>query len=129
VVPIQGEQADRPARGLLRVPFVRRCALDYGDGRQSSGFVVNVNVLGAYVAVDDMPKMGETVTCRFRDPERDRDVTLQGTITWVNPRQQHPVHSLPPGFGLKLQPLAADDHRCIEQVVEDYLARNPQVAR
>ena len=43
------------------------------------------------------------------------------------PRQQHPVHSLPPGFGVKFEPLGPEDRRSIEDVVDEYVRRNPQV--
>lgn len=123
------QQVGRPARGLLRIPYVRRCTLAFADGRTAEGYLVNINVLGAYIAVDEMPTLGESVTCRFREPDREREIVLTGSITWVNARQQHPVHSLPPGFGLKLQPLPEADQRAIEEAVEAYIARNPHAAR
>jgi hypothetical protein len=43
----------------------------------------------------------------------------------VNPLQQHPVHSLPPGFGVKFRDLSAEDTRSIERVIRDYNARVP----
>jgi hypothetical protein len=46
-------------------------------------------------------------------------------VTWLNPRQQHPVHSLPPGFGVKFDELSPEDRRCIEGVIDDYARRNP----
>ena len=46
-------------------------------------------------------------------------------MTWLNPRQQHPVHSLPPGFGVKFDGVSAEDVRSIERVIADYEARNP----
>ena len=36
----------RRAGGAIRVPFVRRCRLDYGDGQVDSAFIVNINSLG-----------------------------------------------------------------------------------
>lgn len=122
-------EKQRIARGMLRVPFVRRCALAFEEGREVSAFIVNINVLGAYIAIDDQPALGERVSCTFRAPGKDTDLVIRGAVTWLNPRQQHPVHSLPPGFGLKLDPLEGDDRRSIEDVVEDYVARNPQAAR
>ena len=47
------ESPDRRSSGLLRVPFVRRCTLEFEGGRQHTGFVVNINILGAYMARDD----------------------------------------------------------------------------
>jgi len=35
------------------------------------------------------------------------------------------VHSLPPGFGIKFQGLSLDAHTCIQDLVEEYLARHP----
>jgi len=139
------------------VPFVRRCKLSYHDGRTSSAFIVNINVLGAYVARDDvplaapakpgrrrgkgvpaadapaiapppgqpMPELGQVVHCRFDLPQRVCAVAVDGIVSWLNPKQQHPVHSLPPGFGIRFQGLASDAHACIEELVEDYLARHP----
>ena len=49
-------------------------------------------------------------------------------MTWLNPRQQHPVHSLPPGFGVKFDELGPADRRTIEGVVEDYIRRHPQTS-
>src|SRR5687768_1030638 len=122
-----GTRSDRPVRGLLRVPFVRRCDLTFSEGRTESAFIVNINVLGAYIAMDELPQLADTVTFTFSPPHKDHLVVLQGSVTWLNPRQQHPVHSLPPGFGVKLIPPEGEDRRCIEEVVEAYIAQNPHV--
>jgi hypothetical protein len=114
---------------MLRVPFVRRCRLDFDDGASEAAFTVNINVLGAYLARDAMPRLGQAVTITFRAPDRELELVLQGGVTWINPRQQHPVHSLPPGFGVKFGPLRPQDRRCIETIVDDYVARNPQALR
>lgn len=111
---------------LLRVPFVRRCALAFDDGVEASAFLVNINALGVYVAYDDaMPKLGQGVRLRFSLPDSDRELSVRGSVAWLNPRQQHPVHSLPPGFGVKFEGISADDIRSIEQVITDYKARHP----
>src|SRR5687767_2667609 len=104
-----GGGPERPVRGLLRVPFVRRCDLTFSEGRTESAFIVNINVLGAYIAMDELPALADTVTFAFSPPHKDHLVVLQGTVTWLNPRQQHPVHSLPPGFGVKLVPPEDED--------------------
>ena len=114
---------------LLRVPFVRRCALSFDDGVEVSAFIVNINTLGVYVANDEMPRLGQGVRLQFNLPESDRALSLDGSVAWLNPRQQHPVHSLPPGFGVKLDAPAGENRRCVEEVVEDYIARNPHVLK
>lgn len=140
--PPERPPTERRSSGLLRVPFVRRCQLSYEDGRTSSAFIVNINVLGAYVARDDvplaapaaspvsarepMPELGEVVRCVFQLPEQACDVVVDGLVSWINPRQQHPVHSLPPGFGVRFQGLSPDAHACIKTLVDEYLARHPQ---
>lgn len=119
-------ETDRRTRGMLRVPFIRRCALAFDDGTTGSTFTVNINVLGAYVARDQMPRLGQAVTITLPTPGKDAQLVLRGVVTWLNTRQQHPVHSLPPGFGVKFDPLSAEDRRCIEGVVDEYVRRNPQ---
>lgn len=156
--PPEGPRTERRSSGLLRVPFIRRCSLVYDDGRASTAFIVNINVLGAYVARDDvplaapsakpgsrrrgktsaasapavapapgepMPELGQLVQCEFELPEQACAVSVEGIVSWLNPKQQHPVHSLPPGFGVRFRDLSPDAHACIQELVEEYLARHP----
>ena len=109
----------------VRVPFVRRCSLVFGGGAECSCFIVNINVLGAYIANDEMPAMGQTVRVTFNVPDSEIELSLQGVVAWLNPRQQHPVHSLPPGFGVQFRGLSDEDTRTIERVIADYKDRAP----
>lgn len=113
----------RRAGGAIRVPFVRRCRLDYPGGDSDSAFVVNINILGAYVASEVMPALGRPVVFRFNVPGSEREVAVDGVVAWANPKQEHPVHSLPPGFGVAFRNLTDDARERIEQIVFDYLAR------
>ncbi len=113
----------RRAGGAIRVPFVRRCQLDYPGGPSDSAFIVNINVLGAYVAHEVMPALGRTLVFRFHVPGSEREVVVDGVVAWTNPQQEHPVHSLPPGFGVAFRSLSEDTRGRIEQIVFDYLAR------
>ena len=112
-------------KGLARVPFVRRCEVGFG-GRSRPGYVININVLGAYLSPDDgaAPDVGGGVRCRFGSPHRDLAIEIPGVVSWVNARQQHPVHGLPPGFGIKFDSLPPDVLGAIEEIVEDYLRRH-----
>ena len=119
---------ERRSNGALRVPFVRRCTLGFDEGPTTSAFLVNINVLGAYVEYDEMPRLGQPITCRFQVPDQEGELTVEGIVAWTNPRQQHPVHSLPPGFGVSFRNLSDAGRHAIEGVVEEYVARHP-VAR
>jgi Tfp pilus assembly protein PilZ len=113
----------RRAGGAIRVPFVRRCRLDYAGGPSESAFIVNINVLGAYVANDVMPSLGRPVVFRFHIPGSEREVVVDGLVAWTNPQQEHPVHSLPAGFGVAFRGLSTEARDRIEQIVLDYLER------
>ena len=113
----------RRAGGAIRVPFVRRCQIDYTGGQSDSAFIVNINVLGAYVANEVMPTLGRTLVFRFLVPGSEREVVADGVVAWTNPQQEHPVHSLPPGFGVAFRSLSDDVRNRIEQIVFDYLSR------
>src|SRR5258707_109430 len=110
--------SERRSSGLLRVPFVQICRLIFVD-RGLSGFLVNLNVLGAYVAAEggEFPALGERLTVHFRTPENDIEMAIAGSVAWVNTFQQHLVHSLPPGFGVKFHALADAPRRRIQDVV------------
>jgi Tfp pilus assembly protein PilZ len=117
------DEEKRRAGGAIRVPFVRRCRLDYPGGHSDSAFIVNINVLGAYVANDVMPPLGRSLTFRFQVPGNEREVAVEGVVAWTNPQQEHPVHSLPPGFGVAFRSLPGEARERIEQVVFAYLDR------
>ncbi len=118
----QGSEKRR-AGGAIRVPFVRRCQLEFTGGRADETFVVNINTLGAYVATDVMPPLGLRVALRFKVPGSERELAIDGVVAWTNPHQEHPVHSLPPGFGLAFRDLSPEAVGTIEAIVAEYLAR------
>ena len=128
---MRGRRADynpaveRRSTGLLRVPFIRRCALQFDGAALRHAFLVNINVLGTYVALDEMPQLGQHVTVRFRVPGSEREVEVEGLVAWLNPRQQHPVHSLPPGFGISFRELSDGNHDAILNAVDEYIAGHP----
>src|SRR5574340_1147449 len=110
---VSGDEKRR-AGGAIRVPFVRRCQLDYAGGGSHSAFIVNINLLGAYVAQDESPALGQEIVCRFGVPGSDRELAVDGIVAWLNPAQEHPVHSLPSGFGFAFRALSDDVRECIE---------------
>ena len=117
------DEEKRRAGGAIRVPFVRRCELEFRPEGTANAFMVNINVLGAYVAHDAMPPLGRGVVCQFQVPGREGVVRIDGVVAWTNPSQEHPVHSLPPGFGVAFRALTEESRGRIEEVVFDYLDR------
>jgi uncharacterized protein (TIGR02266 family) len=107
------------------VPLVRKCQLTLSDGRPGTAFIVNVSVVGAYLAMDDIPPLGAQLSVGFTFPGNSREIRASGSVVWLNPRQQHPVHSLPPGVGVKFHDLADADRARIERFVRDYASRRP----
>lgn len=135
VPPAAGPPSDRRNQG--RVPFVRRCLLVRPDGREARALIVNINTVGAYVAHDDLnpsaaqadpsPQVGDALRCRFGLPDREDEVEVQAFVTWVNARQAHPVHSLPPGFGLTFRDVPPRVLAAIEGLLADVTRRSSLV--
>jgi Tfp pilus assembly protein PilZ len=124
--PALSEEQPPPRKAVsLRVPFVRRCGLVFDDGGSASAFLVNINTLGVYIAHDEMPRLGQGVRVQFSFPDSERELSLEGSVAWLNPRQQHPVHSLPPGFGVQFKEVSPEDIRSIERVITEIKDRNP----
>jgi Tfp pilus assembly protein PilZ len=121
---------ERRRTRLLRVPFVQACTIHLTQGGGVlPGFIVNINTLGAYVAAEkgESPALGAAVVCRFRIPENTIELSVRGTVAWVNPYQEHPVHSLPSGFGVKFDTLPEEHARRIQRIVDDYAERRPEL--
>jgi hypothetical protein len=119
------KQAREPVRrSPFRVPFVRKCLIAFSDGKSREVFIANINEYGAYMADPEMPQPGQGVTLRFRLPGSEADVVATGAVAWVNPQQQHPVHSLPPGYGLQFDPVKEPLLSFVLGVVSEYLARH-----
>lgn len=108
----------------LRIPFVRRCVIAAAE-RESDGMVLDLSLRGVYVASHVLPKVADRVTVRFRVPTNERTLVLSGIVAWVQEEQTHPVHGLPPGFGLRFRKMAVEDVRVIMQTIQAYCESNP----
>ena len=118
-------RVERPSR----VPFVRACLVIPGGGEPFRALIVNMSVLGGYVASDEPSKVGQTLRLRFTVPGNVLESEAIGAVVWVNPKQEHAVHSLPAGFGFRFLGLDAVARRRIEGVVREYLSRFPESAK
>jgi hypothetical protein len=127
-----------------RVPLVRRCRLEFDDGRTLSAFLVNVSLCGAYVARDDlsgraaggrpgeaeadMPRLEQTARCYFTLPGREGELVATVAVSWINLRQQHPVHGLPPGYGLRILGMSPADGASLAALIAEHAARASALA-
>lgn len=121
-----GEAGDPSGGGLLRIPCVRRCELEFDERPPgpAEAFLVNLNVLGTYVAHDGPVRVGDLLTCRFTLPGNAIVLAPRAMVAWTNALQQHPVHSLPPGFGLRFLRLSPEHHARIAAAIDEYLRRS-----
>lgn len=111
---------ERRTTSHLRIPFVRRCSLRFAEGSVTTAFLVNISVLGAYVELDVMLPLGQPLRCAFRLPGTERELELEAVVAWNNPKQQHPVHSLPPGFGISFKNLEPAGRAAILGLIAAY---------
>lgn len=121
--PSPGAAAGYARRSPFRVPFVRKCQIEFSDGRSRSVFIANINEYGAYLADDEMPEPGQGATLRFRTPGSEAEIEATGAVAWLNPRQQHPVHSLPPGYGVRFDPLREPGLQQVLAIVRAFVGR------
>jgi PilZ domain len=108
----------------LRVPFVRRCTLTIGES-EHPGMVIDLSVAGVYVQTRTLPPEGEEVVVKFRVPRNDRLLEIRAIVVYVNRDQKHPVHSLPPGAGLRFRNLSVEDSKLIVGAIRAYCQSNP----
>ena len=95
-------------------------------GEPLSAFIVNINVLGAYLESDEIPQVGTVIAIRFQVPGNEIETEIRGAVAWLNPKQQHLVHSLPPGFGMRFVGLQDAARARIETIVAEYALRQQQ---
>jgi len=112
------------AQELIRIPYVRRCLLWRG-ARQTEAVMCNLSVLGIYVTFlralpGVMPAADETVRVTFLLPGEERPVEAEATVTWQNVDEREEVDGLPWGCGLRFTALDPDDHKRLEDLVQDY---------
>lgn len=109
-----------PAAGRRRIPYIRRCEVRENGAAPLSGLICNLSVLGAYIALEEIPPTGVLVDLEFRLPQNERPVRVRAQITWENPFQDNPIHGLPPGCGMRFLTLSADDERRIDALIQSY---------
>ncbi len=74
---------------------------------------------------DTLPSEGDEAVLKLRVPGNDRLLEIQAVVIYVNQDQKHPVHSLPPGAGLRFRSLSVEDSRLIVGTIYAYCVSNP----
>ena len=87
--------------------------------------LLDLSLRGAYIAISDIPTIGDEVSISFNVPGNARAIELDCVVAWVQAEQTHPVHGLPPGFGARFKKLEVDDIRVIARAIQAYCQSNP----
>jgi hypothetical protein len=87
--------------------------------------LIDLSIAGVYVKADTLPREGDEVVIKFRVPGNDRLLEIQAVVIYVNHDQKHPVHSLPPGAGLRFRNLSVEDSKLIVGAILAYCRSNP----
>jgi hypothetical protein len=87
--------------------------------------ILDLSLNGAYVKTGTLPGEGEALNVCFRVPGNDRLLCVRALVAWLNPHQAHPVHSLPPGFGLCFLDPPPDVLKLIAETILSYIRSNP----
>jgi len=115
----------QPYSKLWRVPFVRRCRVEWGSNA-GDAVCCNISADGVYIVVHPIPAVGERVQLRFELPGNDIPIVAEAEVCWENSAQHHKVHSLPPGCGLRFLSLRGSDREKIVDLVKEYREPGPR---
>ena len=118
----------QPYSQLWRVPFVRRCRVEWGSGLKDA-VCCNISAEGIYIVIHPIPPVGERVHLRFALPGNEIPVGVEAEVCWENSAQRHKVHSLPPGCGLRFVGLLPSDRKRIADLVREYREPGPRRLR
>jgi Tfp pilus assembly protein PilZ len=115
----------RPDRRVLprRVPFMEKCVVEMPSGEPRETTLVNLNMVGGYVASNNSPALGERVVLRFKLPPNDIAMALTGIVMWVNDRGPSPGQEVPPGFGVQFVATSLEDAAALLRFVEENAAK------
>jgi len=108
----------------LRIPFVRRCVLESSEGTREA-MTLDISLKGMFIATRELPAIGLDVAVQFRVPSNVKTLSLPSRVAWLQERQTHPIHGLPPGFGIFFRKLEVEQVRLIARTIQGYCLSNP----
>lgn len=77
-----------------------------------AGFVENMSVGGIFIATHQLKPVGERLEFSVHLPGSESPIRGAGEVRWV--RVYSETSNVPPGMGIKFDPLCAEDQRRIE---------------
>jgi hypothetical protein len=111
--------ATPPHSGPRRVPFMRYGRLKTAD-RAAEALICNMSRLGAYVAVQPAPNVGDAVGLSFVSPE-GITIAVEAVVTWRRSEDaDDSVSAVPAGCGLRFVSLSKLDEVRIRAIVDAF---------
>jgi hypothetical protein len=110
--------ASPPHSGPRRVPYMR-----YGQVVTASGtydaLVCNLSRLGAYLAVEPRPQVGDELGLSFETPDGGT-LDLKARVTWRSPEPPGETATQPVGCGIRFVALSKVDEVRIRSIVDTF---------
>ena len=110
--------ASPPHAGPRRVPYMRYGRMTTGAGTFDI-IVCNLSRLGAYIAVQPRPEVGDDIDLAFVAPDGTA-VELKAVVTWRSPDPPSESNPLPPGCGLRFVQLTRTDEAQLRTIVDTF---------
>jgi hypothetical protein len=113
----------------IRVPFIQRARLVY-EGREESGFLVDLALSGAFLERAESLPLGLRVEVSFPLPGNVIPLRAVCRVAWWHgPEAPRVSRPLPTGNGLEFLEIGTRDAARVREHIEAYLRRQPGMRR
>jgi hypothetical protein len=109
--------ASPPHAGPRRVPYMRYGQLTTGAETHDI-LICNLSRLGAYIAVQPRPEVGDDIRLSFVAPDGTA-LDVKGVVTWRSPDPPGESNPLPPGCGVRFALSKIDEAR-LRSIVDTF---------
>jgi hypothetical protein len=110
--------ASPPHAGPRRVPYMRYGQLTTGAATLDI-LICNLSRLGAYVAVQPRPEVGDDISLSFVAPDGTA-LDVKAIVTWRSPDPPSESNPLPPGCGIRFASLSKMDEARLRSIVDTF---------